>query len=712
MSDPVLPTILAVGGQHACVVLSQSRGTMCWGANDLGQLGNGSYTQSDFAVAVDSSDLGVSVDALAAGDKHTCATVNGGKSLSCWGDNTNGQLGTGGNVSSNLPAWAGAPDAEPCITWSVIAAGLSNTCGASASTNAIYCWGAGATGANGDEDTLFDQYRPNPSAMTLPNLSSITARGGTFYALASTGELYAWGDNSYGQAGLGLGARVVPAPMLVANNATTIASGLNFACMTSGTPTEQQLSCFGDNSLGQLGPGSDMSMSNVPVVVSPGSTGEWTSIGASYNTVFAFQTAGNFGAADIVASKIVRQTVKSLARDAEALAPASVEPARAPEAVGPSSDDVPSDDAPPTGLYAWGSNEAGALLISSPMGQEVVSPAFAAVDISSVDGGVDYACGLMGSAPNVACWGLNSSGQLGSGVADIYTSIPVPLNLGYPVTNLSAGASHVCVNLGDDAPQMTWCWGANEAGQLGDGTYSSSATPTPAWEGGSPFSKVAAGGAHTCAIRPSNLSLMCWGDNTYGQMGVNIVGGNSNQPQTVADVPGYGAGEWLFVAAGASNTCGTLATTGVYCWGSAATGGNGNNDLVYNVLLPSSMVVAEITPAGIAGKNNTFFVWSSDGIAFAWGENSSGQTGLIDYPPIVATASALEITGIKAIAAGNDFGLALQSDSSVFSFGSNASGQLGIGSTAAVSGPQQVLGQWTDIGAGGSAGYAVGVPSS
>ncbi|KDD76787.1 hypothetical protein H632_c105p1 [Helicosporidium sp. ATCC 50920] len=721
VSDPGFPTILAVGGQHGCVALSQSRGTMCWGANDLGQLGNGSYTQADLAVAVESSDMGVYVSVLSAGDKHTCAIVVGGL-MFCWGSNANGQLGVGSNVSYwNLPAQVISPTEDGEVIWNVVAAGLSNTCGVSTRT-AIYCWGKAATGGNGNNNTVEDQFVPASPAIAMSDLSTLTTRGGTFYAMKSSGELYVWGDNSRGQAGLGSAADAVSLPTLLTIKAKAIAAGLDFACLTSVTLAGQQLSCFGDNSLGQLGIGTDTPMSNVPVVVSPGSTGVWaTNISASYNTVFAFQTTGDFGGADVVASKIVCKAIKSLTREAEAMAPEKpasaphvAEPARAPEAVGHSFKDAPSDDASPTGLYTWGSNEAGALLMSSPVGQDVVSPTFTGAGISNVQGGMDYACGLMGSFSFVACWGLNSSGQLGNGMTEIYTSVPVPVNLGgYAITSLGAGARHVCVTVDGSAPQSTFCWGANEAGQLGNGTYSTSATPTWTQENGLPFTGVVAGGAHSCAIRPDGKLLYCWGDNSHGQIGVNIVGGNSAVPKLViGDSPGLIPGQWHFVAAGTYNTCGTLLASGVYCWGRAAVGANGNNNLVTDMLFPSQMVVAQPNPTGIVGRGNTFFAWNGEGIAFAWGDNSSGQTGLIDYPSVVATATALEITGVQAIAAGDDFGLVLQTDGTIVAFGSNSNGQLGIGSTATVTGPQQVPGQWSNIGAGGSASYAVGVPAT
>jgi len=58
-----------------------------------------------------------------------------------------------------------------------------------------------------------------------------------------------------------------------------------------------------------------------------------------------------------------------------------------------------------------------------------------------------------------------------------------------------------------------WCWGANAAGQLGDGTLID--RPTPAQVGSETWRQVATGAQSTCAIRDDG-SLWCWGSNPAG----------------------------------------------------------------------------------------------------------------------------------------------------------------------------------------------------
>ncbi len=153
---------LAIGKDHICALvdypapISRTGVVSCWGRNDKGQLGYGNTnsrfipallgTGSDlYAQGVDFGDGIFALD-VASGGAHSCAILSNGK-IKCWGDGSNGQLGTGSPdnrgdgaaemgqtflVDSSAFGAAGTPEQ--------IAVGASHSC-AKFSSGAIYCWG-------------------------------------------------------------------------------------------------------------------------------------------------------------------------------------------------------------------------------------------------------------------------------------------------------------------------------------------------------------------------------------------------------------------------------------------------------------------------------------------------------------------------------------------------------------------------------------------
>ncbi len=118
------------------------------------------------------------------------------------------------------------------------------------------------------------------------------------------------------------------------------------------------------------------------------------------------------------------------------------------------------------------------------------------------------------------CWGRNSAGQLGNGtMEDSYT--PVVVGGSLPLSDIvaiSAGESHTCAVLADTTAR---CWGANNNGELGNGTISGSSTTPIVVGGDTPLSNVVAisvGDYHTCAVL-ADATARCWGSNTLGQLG-------------------------------------------------------------------------------------------------------------------------------------------------------------------------------------------------
>src|SRR5207249_1316601 len=95
---PAIAGIVA-GGYHTCA-LKSAGGAMCWGANEHGQLGNGTTATSSGPVNV--SPLAHGITAMVAGWQHTCA-ITGVGGVTCWGNNDAGQLGDRTTTDSSIP---------------------------------------------------------------------------------------------------------------------------------------------------------------------------------------------------------------------------------------------------------------------------------------------------------------------------------------------------------------------------------------------------------------------------------------------------------------------------------------------------------------------------------------------------------------------------------------------------------------------------------
>jgi len=144
--------------------------------------------------------------------------------------------------------------------------------------------------------------------------------------------------------------------------------------------------------------------------------------------------------------------------------------------------------------------------------------------------------------------------------ADGATTVTTSTVSGYrlALTDISAGRDHVCALATD---KTIWCWGANEAGQLGRGNASTQEATPARVQGITNATQVSAGGAHTCARLSTNGVVKCWGSNSYGQLGDNSQTARL-QPVSVSGLNGVAE-----IGAGEDFTCARLLVGGVRCWG-------------------------------------------------------------------------------------------------------------------------------------------------
>lgn len=234
-------TQLSAGASHTCGV-TRDGDAYCWGTNERGQLGDATTLQRDTPVRVGASGP---FRVVRAGFSHSCALSRGGE-ISCWGSNAYGQLGTGGGLTSARPA-----DVVGSLRFGALAVGWNHTCGI-AVDGTMYCWGSNNAGQLGDGSR--DDRRAPTRVMTDARFIAVAAGTQHTCAATTTGDVYCWGRNNYGQLGTGPGDRIQPARVDAPGDFVGVAAGAVHTCART---SAGQLFCWGRNNYGQLGDGTN-----------------------------------------------------------------------------------------------------------------------------------------------------------------------------------------------------------------------------------------------------------------------------------------------------------------------------------------------------------------------------------------------------------------------------------------------------------------------
>ncbi|WKU07125.1 RCC1 domain-containing protein [Micromonospora sp. HUAS LYJ1] len=248
------------GGYLHSLAATTDGDVLAWGSNAYGQLGDGTQTNRTAPVPV---TLPGSPDAVevAGGQYHSLALTKDGR-VFAWGRNNRGQIGDGTTTDRLTPVQVSFP-AGTSVT-AIASHNMHNI--AVTSTGQVYTWGDNTFGQIGDNTTT---TRPTPTLIPLPGGATATRVAvGAFHSLAmtSTGTAFAWGYNNYGQLGNATNTNSsVPVPVSLPAGTTLrdIDAGLSHSL---GITSTGRALAWGVNSVGQLGNGTTTN-SNIPVSV-------------------------------------------------------------------------------------------------------------------------------------------------------------------------------------------------------------------------------------------------------------------------------------------------------------------------------------------------------------------------------------------------------------------------------------------------------------
>jgi alpha-tubulin suppressor-like RCC1 family protein len=342
--------------------------------------------------------------------------------------------------------------------------------------------------------------------------TQIAAGGNHTCGVDPVGQAWCWGLNSNGEIGDSTYQVFRVTPVAVKHGATRFVEIQTGAGHTCARTAAGQAFCWGKNEDGQLGDGATYLSRYDPIAVQQGAT-RYVRLALGHRHTCALSDANR--------------------------------------------------------AWCWGSNQDGQL------GDSTNNSAYTPVRVRR--GTTQFADLTAGALHNCArtfggqalCWGRNDNGQLGNGKL-------FPLNAPGTVRQgtvhyaaIGTGRHHSC---GVSAAGSAYCWGWNEYGQIGDGTFTRQTLPVAVQQGTSTYVELDGGEIHTCARTASGVAW-CWGIDENGQLGDGIPG----DPRPFAARVLQGSTRFVQITAGAYHTCGLTRAGQAWCWGRNGAGTLGDS---------------------------------------------------------------------------------------------------------------------------------------
>lgn len=225
-------------------------------------------------------------------------------------------------------------------------------------------------------------------------------------------------------------------------------------------------------------------------------------------------------------------------------------------------------------------------------------------------GSGDPAC-VLRTDGRMACWGLNSAGEHGTGTTEDHRD-PVLANGVSDAVSIAAGESQACAIT---SAGSALCWGQNDQGEVGDGTISPRLVPTPVYMI-EDVAQIATGQTHTCA-RHNDGHVSCWGHGARGSVGT--IG-----PDVLIPTPVTGITATTHLTVGDYISCAITADR-AQCWGDDFQLGDGT---LVDRATPGPVALPDARVIDIAaGCHRHTCALLEDGSAWCWGDNTVYQLG-------------------------------------------------------------------------------------
>ena len=627
-----------------------------WGKNEYGNLGDGTTANNYSGVRV---GTGTDWDKIFMGTSPSTFAIKTDGSLWAWGNNFNGQLGIGEFGYTPTPTQLFA--AENIPKSKIFTGGNSNF--EIKANGTLWAWGNNSSGQLGVGHKNNQSY-PIQVGSSTDWKYVVTANSTYTLALKNDGSLWGWGKNgTNGYLGIGnpsIEEYLVPTRIGSSSDWEIISAGTdhNLAIKSNGS-----LWAWGNNLLGVLGDGTS-TVRTAPVQL--GSDLDWKFISAGKFSSYAIKSNGK--------------------------------------------------------LFSWGANSYGQLGDGTSISKNVPTVVGTSSDWLNVDAGTGNVLAIKSNG-SLWGWGLNNSGQLGNSTL---TNVNQPQQIGTSLDWISTISSKTLpFTIAKKTNGTLWSTGLNVVGALGLGNLEDKNTFTQIGNS-SNWNDFAVGSGHVIANDNNNL-LYAWGgnqvigkvmNNPIKQVGTlsnwnNIISGNSYSATIKSDgtlwMWGYNShgnlgdgtrinkdvpiqigtsSNWKSIAPGNYHTMGLKTDGSIWSWGSNTFGQLGDGTTT-NQLTPIQVGSSLDWKSIFCGDSQTFAI-KNDGSLWAWGLNSNGRLGDGTNSNRTTPVRIGTSNDWKEIAIGLGYTIALKINGTLWAWGDNSFGQLGDGTTVSKSVPTQI----------------------